>query len=103
MFIDGKPQAGFDYWVTDTGQTLDFMYTMYGYNQFKIDKFNEFFAHTDEIWEGKKGQIIHHLEKADIVPLDLRYLTTENIVKLIAFVVSLSQEQQAKIILITGN
>lgn len=102
-FVNGNPQAGFDYWVTDTGQTLDFMYTMYGYNQFKIDKFNEFFAHTDEVWENKKEQIVHHLGKADIIPLDLRYLTTENIVKLMAFVLSLPKEQQVKIILITGT
>lgn len=102
-FVNGNPQAGFDYFVTDTGQMLDFMYTMHGYSQFKIGKFNEFFAHTDEVWEGKKEQIVHHLGKADIIPLDLRYLTTENIVKLMAFVLSLPKEQQVKIILITGT
>lgn len=103
VFINGEPQAGFDYWVTDTGQTLDFMFTMYGYAQVKIDNLNKFFAHNDNAWNTKRKQILDHLEKSDIVPIDLRYLNAENTVKLIAFVLSLSKEQQSQIIFITGQ
>lgn len=103
VFIDGKPQAGFDYFVTDTGQTLDFMFTMYGYAQVKIDNLNKFFAHNDDTWNTKRKQILDHLEKSDIVPIDLRYLNAENTVKLIAFVVSLPKEQQSQIIFIIGQ
>lgn len=99
---DGTPKAGFDYWVDDT-QKLDFMFTMHGYPQRKIDNLNKFFAHNDEAWNAKKDDIIKHLNKADIVPLDLRYLTDENRSKIIDFVLSLSQEQRQKIILIQGK
>lgn len=101
VFVDGNPQAGFDYWLDD--KRLDFMYTMYGYNQFKIDKFNQYFAINDNNWQKQMNDILYHLEKADIVPLDLRYLNTENLVKLIAFVVSLPKEQKDKIKLIMGD
>lgn len=103
VFIDGDAKAGFDYLVTDTGQTLDFMFTMYGYAQVKIDNLNKFFAHNDDAWNTKRKQILDHLEKSDIVPIDLRSLSVQNAVKLIAFVVSLSKEQQSQIIFITGQ
>lgn len=103
VFDNGNPQAGFDYWVTDDGKKLDFMFTMYGYNEFKIGKFNEFFAKTHEHWQKQIDDILHHLQKADIVPLDLRYLSTENRTKLIAFVLSLSEKQKKQIVLIEGK
>ena len=103
VFDNGNPQAGFDYFVTDTGQTLDFMYTMYGYPDKKVENLNKFFAHTDNAWDRKKGDIQGHLTKADIVPLDLRYLNIENRVKIISYVLSLTKEQQAQIILIIGK
>lgn len=49
----------------------------------------------------KKDDIIKHLNKAELIPLDFRYLTDENLSKIIEFVLSLSQEQQEKIVLIT--
>lgn len=98
----GKPKAGFDYWVDGTTK-LDFMYTMHGVNAFKLEKFNQYFAHTDDAWGNQKAEIMRHLDKADIIPLDLRYLTDENRVKLIDFVLSLSKEQQKQIVLIEGK
>lgn len=98
----GKPKAGFDYWVDDK-QKLDFMFTMHGVNAFKLEKFNQYFAHTDDAWSNQKAEIMRHLDKADIVPLDLRYLTDENRVKLIDFVLSLTKEQQKQIVLIEGK
>lgn len=103
VFIDGNPQAGFDYLVTDDGKKLDFMFTMFGYADKKVENLNKFFAHTNKSWGEKKQQITDHLEKADIVPIDLRYFNTENRVKLVSFVLSLSKKQQQKIILITGQ
>ncbi|MDO4699581.1 MAG: phage minor head protein [Moraxella sp.] len=103
VFDNGNPQAGFDYWVADDGKKLDFMYTMHGYNEFKVGKFNEFFAKTHEHWQKQIDDILNHLQKADIVPLDLRYLSTENRTKLIAFVLSLSEKQKKQIVLIEGK
>lgn len=98
----GKPKAGFDYWVDGT-KKLDFMYTMHGVNAFKLEKFNQYFAYTDDAWGNQKAEIMRHLDKADIIPLDLRYLTDENRVKLIDFVLSLTKEQQKQIVLIEGK
>ena len=99
---DGTPKAGFDYWV-DGKQKLDFMFAMYGYDQFKIDKFNEYFAKNDFFWQKQVNDIQKHLMKADIVPLDLRYLADKNISKVQDYVLSLPQEQQNRLILITGT
>lgn len=44
------------------------------------------------------------LQKADIVPMDLRYITDiKNRVKLITYVLSLPKKQRQKILLITGD
>lgn len=101
---DGTPKKGFDYLITDTGQKLDFMYTMYGEKPEKIEKYNRFFAHTDEAWKSKIKGIQKHLTKADIVPMDLRYIIdAQNHVKLISYVLSLPKEQQQKIVFIIGD
>lgn len=101
---DGSPKAGFDYWITNTGQKLDFLYTMYGEKSFRIQKYNQFFAHTEDSWR-KKIQTIHeHLDKANIVPMDLRYIVDiKNRVKLIAYVLSLTKEQRKQIVFIIGE
>lgn len=52
-----------------------------------------YFAYTDDAWGNQKAEIMRHLDKADIIPLDLRYLTDENRVKLIDFVLSLIKVQ----------
>lgn len=93
----GRPKAGFDFWI-DGKERLDFMYTMYGVKQDKVDKFNLFFN-----IEKEKIKIQYHLDKADIIPLDVRYLSHENRSKLLEYVLSLPKEQQRKIILIEGE
>lgn len=101
---NGRPKKGFDYWVTDTGQKLDFLFTMYGEKPIRIEKYNQFFAHTDDAWKGKIATIQHHFDKADIVPMDLRYITdVKNRVKLISYVLSLPKEQQKKVVFIWGD
>ncbi len=100
---DGTPKAGFDYWITETGDKLDFMFTMYGSSESKINKLNRFFAHNDEALRDKKDGIQEHLEKADIVPIDLRSLTTENRLILVNYVLSLSYKQQNQVVFILGE
>lgn len=95
----GKP----DYLIVNTElsrelwQTLDFMFTENPDNTFKLQKFNDYFAHTPEQWLKKQQQILNHLEKADIVPLDMRHLNALNRAKLLNFVLSLSEEQKKKL------
>ncbi|WP_267894575.1 hypothetical protein [Neisseria cinerea] len=43
-----------------------------------------------------------HLDKADIVPMDLRYLSEENKDKLKAYALSLPQRQRDKVVFVTG-
>ncbi len=100
---DGTPKAGFDYWITNTGKRLDFMFTMHGYSDDKIGKLNRFFAHNEETLRDKKDGIKEHLEKADIVPIDLRFLINENRLILINYVLSLSEKEQQQIVFILGG
>ena len=92
-----------DFYIVDADKpkeewtTIDFMFTEDSGNLFKLDKINQFFAHNERSWEQKKVNIQKHLAKADIVPLDLRHLNQINRMKLVAYVLSLPQEQQAKI------
>lgn len=98
----GKP----DYWVADgklpkeQWQTLDFMFTEDAKNPYRIENMNRFFAHTEDTWMDKQDNVQAHLRKADIVPLDLRRLNAANRARLLAYVLSLPQEQQDRIRLI---
>lgn len=83
---------------------IDFMMTIEP-NQIKST--NQYFMDTRpkaqrKAWRELHQQIIHHIEKADIVPIDLRELYVENRVKLISFVLSLPKEQAKKIVFITS-
>ena len=51
-------------------------------------------------WRVLQEQIIEHIERSDIVPLDLRHWNDENRTKIIKFVLSLTNEQQQKILFI---
>ncbi|MCP1659333.1 phage minor head protein [Neisseria perflava] len=73
--------------------SLDFMFT----EDVKVARLNQYFADTDKNWQGKIRQIQSHLEKADIVPLDMRKLTALNRAKLLTYVLSLPKEQRDKI------
>ena len=98
-----------DYFIVTDGvarekwQTLDFMFTEDGSNPFKIKKINQYFADTSERWGKKIEQIQEHLQKANIVLLDLRHLNTLNRTKLISYVLSLPETQQKQIRLIVGE
>ena len=83
-----------------TWLTLDFMFTADLDNEFKLRAFN---SHLKREWEDVTDNIQRHLQKADIVPLDLRPLDAINRAKVIAYVVSLSEEKRNKITLILGD
>lgn len=78
--------------------TIDFMYTVN--NDHEAELMNKHFANNHKVWLGKKRNIDLHLEKADIVPMDIRHLTTENYVKLTSYLLSLPLELRRKITLI---
>ena len=98
-----------DFYIVDAEKpkeewiTIDFMYTEDTSNPYKIEKFNQFFAHSTQSWNAKMDGIQKHLAKADIVPFDLRPLNQRNRMKLIAYVLSLPQEQQKKIQLLVSE
>jgi hypothetical protein len=77
------------------GKTVDFLFT--ADSQKKADGINRFFAKN---LEGNKAQIISHLDKADIVPIDLRNLNPTNRSLVLDFVKTLNRTQQSKIVLI---
>lgn len=54
----------------------------------------------DKMWDNLQVQIMLHLDKADIVPMDLRKLDPRLVVKIVAFVVSLDKELSKKIVFI---
>lgn len=100
---NGKKEVGFDYWITDTGERLDFLFTMYGEKAFKIEQYNINFAKGNN-WERKIKTIQEHFAKADIVPMDLRYISSQqNRIMLVNYVLSLPKEQQKKVVLIYGD
>ena len=47
--------------------------------------------------------IINHIEKSDIVPLDLRKFDKQRLEKIIDFLLSLDEKQQNKILIIQGD
>ncbi|MGP1571889.1 MAG: phage minor head protein [Moraxella sp.] len=86
--------------------TLDFMFSMVKDDIKSIDNMNYMLSNhkrKSHNWKSLKNNIIKHIDKSDIVPLDLRYFSIENRTKIIAYVLSLSKEQQAKIVLIWGE
>ncbi|WP_107878524.1 phage minor head protein [Neisseria animaloris] len=87
----------------ETWPTLDFMFTADADNEYKLDRFNRFFAHDEAAWLKTQSNIQKHLKKADIVPLDLRLLNALNRAKVIAYVVSLPEQQRNQITLIFGD
>lgn len=86
--------------LPETWLTLDFMFTADVKNEYKLNAFN---VHLLKYWDDVVENIQKHLRKADIVPLDLRPLTAMNRAKIIAYVVSLDEEQRNKITLIFGD
>lgn len=58
---------------------------------------------SDKAWDRQKENIINHIEKSDIVPLDLRKFDKQRLEKIIGFVLSLDKKQQNKILIIKGD
>ena len=83
-------------------KTLDFMYTMSGRDEYAISGFNRNYMRTPRVAEKEQKVIQEHLQKADIVPMDLRYLTPQNCVKLLAYVLTLSEKQRSKLVFVIG-
>lgn len=93
-----------DFWIEEKGvpkeqwKTVDFMYTMNPDNQYAVDGFNQHYGQTQKRWQKETATIQEHLQKADIVPLDLRYMNAQNRAKLLIYVLSLPKEQRDKIL-----
>lgn len=104
-----------DYAVVDLSKdpknwvTLDFMFAM---SKDEADRMSGQILGTitspkkknqeryDKMWDNLQAQILLHLDKADIVPMDLRQLDPRLVVKIVAFVVSLDRELSKKIVFI---
>lgn len=80
--------------------TLDMMYTIE--NGSNIEAYLHSLTKSDIAWQKQKDNILAHIAKSDIVPLDLRHFDAQRLVKMIAFVLSLPQEQRQKIVIIGG-
>ncbi|MDO4897063.1 MAG: phage minor head protein [Moraxella sp.] len=88
----------------DEWLTIDFMMTVDN-EKAKIGM-NTMLKHPKKgkkAWDNLKLNIQKHLEKSDIVPIDLRNLDDENRLKLLIYMVSLPKEQQKQIVLIEGK
>ncbi|WAJ36023.1 hypothetical protein OU800_15520 [Pseudomonas sp. GOM7] len=83
VFVDG-PYAG---------KTVDFMWT----DSAKSAQINKFFSNNAV---QNQRQLIFHIEKADIVPLDYRNLTPANQAMVNLWIKGLAPEQQSKIIIL---
>ncbi|WON76268.1 hypothetical protein [Serratia sp. UGAL515B_01] len=89
----------------NAGKTVDFMYTTKNLSQKEVDGLNKFFeknmtvTRTDgEIPIGQK-QILDHLGKADIVPVDFSVLTPSNQKVFMDYIKTLPKNQQEKFII----
>ncbi|BCQ36936.1 hypothetical protein ERHA54_45470 [Erwinia rhapontici] len=89
----------------NAGKTVDFMYTTKNLSQKEIDGINKFFEKnmttplkTGDIPGGQK-QILEHLEKADIVPVDFTVLAPSNQKVFMDYIKTLPKNQQSKIII----
>lgn len=68
----------------------------------RVEAFNRYFSDTPRNWCKQRETIQKYLDKADIVRMDLRYLSEENKDKLKAYALSLPQRQRDKVIFVTG-
>ena len=86
--------------------TIDFMFTMTYDNLSGIQAMNysiDGHKRQKRNWQNLQNQIMEHLAKAEVVPMDLRHWNAQNSVKIIAFVLSLDKELQEKIVFIAGK
>ncbi len=97
---NNKQKQNPDFVIKESGKTIDAMYSLEGYNEYKRGKMNNFFQKP---WSAQVRQIDNHFNKADIVVMDIRLLTKENKDKLLDHVVSLPQDKQKRIELIESE
>ncbi|MBX8615372.1 hypothetical protein K5D50_24870 [Pseudomonas cichorii] len=76
-----------------SGKTVDFMWT----DSSRFEQMNKFFSNNAS---QNQRQLIDHLNKADIVPIDYRNLTSGNQEKVNEWLKSLTQEQKSKILIL---
>lgn len=87
------------------GKTVDLMYTTKNLSQKEIDGINKFFEKNMTVASspGKlppgKDQIMKHLDKVDIVPVDFSVLTPKNQKIFTDYIKTLPKSQQDKIII----
>ena len=84
VFVDGPQQ----------GKTVDFLFTADTSKQSQM--MNRFF---DKNLKGSQAQIVSHVNKADMVPLDFRNLELQNQNKLMEFINTLTKEQQSHLVI----
>ncbi|MBZ3683469.1 DUF637 domain-containing protein [Providencia rettgeri] len=77
---------------SNKGKTVDFLFTTSNGTPTEVQKFNEFFATNN--WAKNVEQIRVHLEKADIVPIDMRILNSQNQAKLLEHINTLSTQEK---------
>ncbi|HFC8552181.1 TPA: hypothetical protein ACFRHD_002217, partial [Neisseria lactamica] len=81
------------------GKTVDMMYTTKNLTDQQINKMNQFYKKNMESGV-EKTNILKHLEKADIVPMDIRFFTFENRLILLNHIKTLPKNLQRKIIIV---
>lgn len=100
--MDDKPP---DFAIADPAtkpkswRTVDVMFALAA--DADVDMFLRSFNKSDIAWEKRKQALQTHLKKAHIVPMDLTHFDTQTRTKLLAFMLSLPEELQRKIELIT--
>lgn len=89
----------------NAGKTVDLMYTTKNLSQKEIDGINKFYEKNmttskspGDIPHGQ-DQILQHLKKADLVPVDFSVLTQKNQAIFMDFTKTLPKSQQDKIII----
>ncbi|NUF50705.1 hypothetical protein [Gilliamella sp. ESL0250] len=76
------------------GKTVDFMFTTSNGTEREINAMNKFFNNN---WDRNIKKLHEHLDKADIVPLDFRKLTSDNRTRLENYIKTLPEYHRSKI------
>ncbi|KPA88528.1 filamentous hemagglutinin family N-terminal domain [Pseudomonas asplenii] len=76
-----------------SGKTVDFLWT----DSSRADQINKFFSNNSA---KNREQLIDHINKADMVPLDYRVLSSENQSMVNGWIKTLSVEQQGKLLIL---
>lgn len=102
---EGKPNVNnspmTDFEIVDKNgkvrQTIDLAFTI---EPARYQKFNEHFQNTEERLMKQQKVVLNHLKKANIVPIDLRFMNTLNRATILQYLQTLTQQQQKQLIII---